>query len=136
MSNTTLRILQYNVNHGKEATLVPLLQDARVHEFNILAIQEPWRNPLITTSYNPQNAPFYLTYPPKPLSRVYVYINKRIHLNSWKVTNHSEDAQTVTIQYGPKNYQRTLQIYNIYNPSPSSHLFLDPGTLETLRIYL
>jgi exonuclease III len=133
MSNTTLRILQYNVNHGKDATLVPLLQDTRVHEFDILAIQEPWRNPLTTTSYNPQDAPFYLAYPPKPLSRVCVYINKRIHPNTWTVAHHSEDAQTVTIRYGPDKHQRTLQVHNIYNPSPSSYSSQDQGTLETLR---
>lgn len=33
-----LRILQYNINHGKEATLVLLLQDTNVDEFDILAI--------------------------------------------------------------------------------------------------
>ena len=66
MSNTTLRILQYNVNHGKDATLVPLLHDTRVHEFDILAIQEPWRNPFTTTSYNPQDSPFYLAYHQSP----------------------------------------------------------------------
>ena len=129
----TLRILQYNVNHGKDATLVPLLQDTRVHEFDILAIQEPWRNPFTTTSYNPRNAPFHLAYPPKPLSRVCIYINKRIHPNSWTVTHHTEDAQTVTIRYGPNNHQRTLQVHNIYNPSPSSYSSQDQGTLETLR---
>jgi exonuclease III len=133
MSNTSLRILQYNVNHGKDATLVPLLQDTRVHEFDILAIQEPWRNPFTTTSYNPQDTPFYLAYPLKPLSRVCAYINKRIHPNSWTVTHHTEDAQTVTIRYGPDKHQRTLQVHNIYNPSPSSYSSQDQGTLETLR---
>jgi len=49
----TLKILQYNVNHGKEATVIPLLQDQRVKEFDILAIQEPWRNLYIATGYNP-----------------------------------------------------------------------------------
>jgi hypothetical protein len=37
----TLKILQYNVNHGKEATIIPLLQDQQVKEFDILALQEP-----------------------------------------------------------------------------------------------
>jgi exonuclease III len=133
MSNTSLRILQYNVNHGKDATLVPLLQDTRVHEFDILAIQEPWRNPFTTTSYNPQDAPFHLAYPPKALSRVCVYINKRIHPNSWMITHHSEDAQTITIRYGPDGNRRTVQVHNIYNPSPSSYSSQDQGTLGILR---
>lgn len=32
----TLSILQYNVNHGKEATQVPLLEDTNVHDFDII----------------------------------------------------------------------------------------------------
>ena len=34
----TLSILQYNVNHDKEATQVPLLEDTNVHDFDILII--------------------------------------------------------------------------------------------------
>ena len=40
IEQNTLKILQYNVNHGKEATLIPLLQDKEVCDFDILAIQE------------------------------------------------------------------------------------------------
>ena len=79
MKTSTLRILQYNVNHGKEATMIPLLQDTNTHEFDILAIQEPWGNKLIATSYNPFDSPFYLAYPPEKEARVCIYINKRIH---------------------------------------------------------
>ena len=136
MRDTTLRILQYNVNHGKDATLVPLLHDTKIQEFDILAIQEPWRNPSVTTSYNPPDSPFHLAYPPKALARVCFYINKKIHPRSWTVTHHNEDAQTVTIHHGLGPHQRTLQIHNIYNPSPGSSSSLAPGTLETLRICL
>ena len=73
-----LRILQYNVNHGKETTLASLLQEPECKEFDILAIQEPWRNPFVTTGYNTQTSRFYLAYPPLPLIRVYFYINKRL----------------------------------------------------------
>jgi hypothetical protein len=97
MSHINLKILQYNVNHGKEATLTPLLHDTKINEFDILAIQEPGRNPLATTSYNPQNSQFYLAYPLKALVRVCFYINKKIHPKTWTVTHHNEDAQTVTI---------------------------------------
>jgi hypothetical protein len=93
----TLRILQYNVNHGKEATLIPLLHDTSINEFDILAIQEPWRNPTATTGYNPSSSRFHLAYPLKALARVCFYINKKIHLNTWSVTHYTEDAQTVTL---------------------------------------
>jgi exonuclease III len=135
MKTSTLRILQYNVNHGKEATMIPLLQDTNTHEFDILAIQEPWGNKLIATSYNPFDSPFYLAYPPEKEARVCIYINKRIHPDHWTVTHHSRDAQTVTIRYETEEQQqqRTLSIHNIYNPSPSSYSASDIGTLEILR---
>lgn len=133
MTGTTLRILQYNVNHGKDATLVPLLHDTSVNEFDILAIQEPWRNPLVTTGYNPSGSQFYLAYPPKELTRVCFYINKKIHLNSWTVKHHNEDAQTVTLNYERDKQEEKIQIHNIYNPSPTSYSSREPGTLEILR---
>jgi exonuclease III len=133
MSDHTFRILQYNINHGKEATMIPLLQDTKVHEFDILAIQEPWGNKLVATSYNPHDSPFYLAYPPEKESRACTYINKRIHPDHWSVTHHNKDAQTVTIRYETKSQQRTLHIHNIYNPSPSSYTAPDIGTLGTLR---
>jgi hypothetical protein len=148
MQTPHLRILQYNVNHGKEATLVPLLQDTNVDEFDILAIQEPWRNPTVTTSYNPARSQFHLAYPPHLLARVCFYINKRLHIQSWSVTHHNEDAQTVTLRYAANEQDvanplgglttslalgKTVQIHNIYNPSPVSHSSTEEGTLTTLR---
>ena len=132
VSSTGLCILQYNINHGKEATQIPLLQDIEIQDYDILAIQEPWRNPFTTTSYNPPQSSFYLVYPPFPLTRVCLYVNKRLHPDAWSVTNHSEDAQTITIKIrGHQN--RIIIIYNIYNPSPGSYSVTTEGTLTTLH---
>jgi hypothetical protein len=79
MKTSILKILQYNVNYGKEVTIIPLLQDTRIHEFDILAIQELWGNKSTPTSYNPYDSLFYLAYPPKQETRIYIYVNKRIH---------------------------------------------------------
>jgi exonuclease III len=130
-----LRVLQYNVNHGKEATLIPLLRDTGVKEFDILAIQEPWRNPFTTTGYNPSKSEFYLAYPPRELTRTCFYINKRLHPDTWTVTHHNEDAQTLTIRIEglQSTPPRTIQIHNIYNPSPGSYTSTSEGTLGTLR---
>jgi hypothetical protein len=87
-----LKILQYNVNHGKEATIIPLLQDQRVKEFDILAFQEPWRNPHMATGYNPSQSNFYLAYPLNKLTRVCFYVNKRLPPGSWSVTHHCGDT--------------------------------------------
>lgn len=130
MSYDHLRILQYNIRHGKESNIIPLLEDTRIHEFDILAIQEPWRNKYSPTSYCPSRLPFYLAYPPLEETRVCFYINKRLHPDSWTVTNHSEDIQTLTIRYGEE--QRPLRIHNVYNPSPQSYTSLAEGTLTAL----
>ena len=115
-----LRILQYNINHGKEATMIPLLQDENIREYDIIAIQEPWRNPFMKTSYNPSTSPFYLAYPPFRETRVCLYVNKRLHPGKWSVTNHCEDTQTIIIEIaGPTN--RVIQVHNIYNPSSQSY---------------
>jgi len=135
MSDIAFRILQYNVNHGKEATLIPLLHDSKVHELDILAIQEPWKNPHVTTGYNPPRSPFYLAYPPKGNPRVCFYINKRIHPDSWTVTHHNEDAQTITLRYDQNGQEKHLHIHNIYNPSPYSYTSMEPGTLPSVNAF-
>src|ERR1700754_525225 len=128
-----LRILQYNVNHGKELTQAPLLRDTNVQDFDILAIQEPWRNPFVTTSYNYSQSEFHLVYPDRQLARVCFYINKRLDLASWTVTAHSKDLQTLTIRYEDERKQKTINIHNIYNPSPASYSSQEQGILGTLR---
>ena len=121
------------MNHGKDATLVPLLRDPGVREFDILAIQEPWRNPFTTTSYCPSGSDWYLAYPTRQLTRVCFYINKRLNPEIWAVTDHSEDAQTLTIKYNQNGADETIAVHNIYNPSPGSYTSQEQGTLGILR---
>ena len=39
--HTTLSILQYNVHKSRDIVMASMLRDSQVHEYNILAIQEP-----------------------------------------------------------------------------------------------
>jgi exonuclease III len=84
------------------------------------------------TSYNPSTSPFYLAYPPFEETRVCFYVNKRLHPGKWSVTNHSKDAQTITIEIADP-MRRVIQVHNIYNPSPPSYSSTAQGTLATLR---
>ena len=43
-----LRILQYNVQKSRDVVLASLFQNSKTLEYDILAIQEPWRNPFIS----------------------------------------------------------------------------------------
>ena len=129
----TLKILQYNVNHGKEATLIPLLQDTEIRDFDILAVQEPWRNPYIHTGYNPSSSNFYLVYPALPGTRVCFYINKRLHPDSWSVTSQYEDLLSIAVRIKQGERVREIRIHNVYNPSPQSYTAVIEGTLTLLR---
>ena len=108
-----LRILQYNVQKSRDVVLASLFKDRRILEYDILAIQEPWRNPFISTSYHPLKAHFHLTYLEDPSTRVCLYINKRIDPSTWSVTYTSKDIISLNIRNQDSN--RTIHLYNVYN---------------------
>lgn len=114
--------------------MIPLLEDPRAYEFDIIAVQEPWRNRYTPTSYCPSQWPFYLAYPPYNNTRVCCYINKKLNLDSWNVTNHSADFQTITIRL--EDNSRPMDIHNIYHPSPRTFESQLEGTLTLLPEHL
>uniref|UniRef100_A0A8H7K2N2 RNase H type-1 domain-containing protein n=1 Tax=Bionectria ochroleuca TaxID=29856 RepID=A0A8H7K2N2_BIOOC len=128
-----LRILQYNVQKSRDVVLASLFKDARVREYDILAIQEPWRNPFITTTYHPLKTDFQLTYFNDAATRVCLYINKRIDPSTWSVSHISKDINYLSLRNPASN--ETIHILNVYN-EPGSHTLstlaetlgeLDPG---------
>lgn len=76
MKNTdTLTIIQYNVRNDRVGIMIPLLADPRTQTYNIIAIQEPWRNPSAPTSLSPHQSGFHLLYKLGGDTRVCFYIN-------------------------------------------------------------
>jgi hypothetical protein len=137
IDTTSLSILQYNVQKSKNITMAPLLADPEVQKYHILAIQEPWKNPTIHTSYNPSSSAFHLVYRPEENTRVAFYINKELEAESWTAETPTPDLciLTLTIRYG--HSLRKIQIINIYNPSPTSYnSYNSPSTLPALHDYL
>jgi len=130
----TLRILQYNANKSRNKVLIGLLQDPRTASYDIIAIQEPWRNPFDYAAYNPRSSPFHLVDAKKEGSRVSMYVNKKLSLSTWQETQHTDDLQSVTLRItdeaqGP----RIINIHNVYNPPPRSHNEKEElGTLAAL----
>jgi len=102
--------------------LIGLLEDPRVALYDVIAVQEPWRNSHDSAMYNPRNSPFYLVDAKKAGSRVSTYVNKKIPLSSWQETFHSDDLHSVTlrIEDGIQG-SRIINIHNMYNPPPRSH---------------
>jgi len=56
----TLSILQYNVNNSRSKVMIPLFENEGFTDFDILAIQEPWRNLYQPTTNNKLNQHFKL----------------------------------------------------------------------------
>ena len=62
--------------------ITPLLEDPSMKEIDIVAIQEPSRNSINDTTYNPSSSRFHLAYSSNLEARIYFYINKRIEIDS------------------------------------------------------
>src|SRR5579862_4644658 len=79
---STLRILQYNVQKSKNGVMVPLLEGQHVL-YDIIAIQEPWLNPLVNTTYCPRSCQYNLIFPQQGRARTALFINKQIPIAKW-----------------------------------------------------
>jgi hypothetical protein len=110
-----LKLLQYNVQKSKDKVMVPLFEDPAVADFDIVAIQEPWRNPYTPTTYNRRQGNFHLVFPPEG-GRACIFINKRLHLDSWKASVHSPDLCSVSLKLGDQD----LTIYSAYSQPPGN----------------
>ncbi|CRG90417.1 putative RNA-directed DNA polymerase from transposon BS [Talaromyces islandicus] len=113
LGHQKLQILQYNVQKSRDVVLASLFQDSRVLEYDILAIQEPWRNPFTATTYHPLKTHYQLTYMDDANTRVCFYIHKRIDPSSWSVSFITTDIAVLKIT-NPTVHNR-LCIFNVYN---------------------
>ena len=108
-----LRILQYNVWKSRDVVLASLFQDRWIREYDVLAIQEPWRNPFIPTSYHPLKTDFQLAYLEHEATRVCFYINKRIDPSKCNTTHLTKDIAMLEISN--PTLGNKLRIINVYN---------------------
>ena len=109
----SLKILQYNVQKSKDKVLIPLFKDEKTREFDIIAVQEPWRNPSQPTTYNRRNGDFHLAFPPQG-GRACFYINKKLDLNYWSVTFTSPDMCSLKIRIDDND----IWVHNLYSEPP------------------
>lgn len=106
--------------------MAPLLRDRRVLDYSILAIQEPWRNPVVDTTHNPPEtaAEFTLIWPTihPEAPKVCMYVRKGLNWHlayldrfaiSIYITPTPTPTPTSTI---PTPNQPLIFIHNIYNP--------------------
>jgi hypothetical protein len=108
-----LRNLQYNVQKSRDVVLANLFQDPRVLKYDVLAIQEPWRNLFLATTYHPLKEHFPLTYLDDAATRVCFYINTRIDPSTWSVQHITRDITSLEIT-NPSSHNK-IRIFNVYN---------------------
>ena len=133
----TLRILQYNVWKEKNSTMAPLLHSDVRNMVDIIAIQEPWKNPHHLSTYNPHDSGFHLAFAPTEHTQVCFFINKRIDLDTWEIDDHNNpNIATLTIHTHCDPTPIQLQIHNVYSASPTHQSSMDIPTIETLASQL
>lgn len=113
-----LTILQYNIKNDRVGTMIPLLANIYIQDYNIIAIQEPWRSFLVPTTLNSHQSGFHLLYCPRGNIKVCFYVNKSIDPETWKVDFSSPDISTLKITTWTKGVSKVIHIHNVYNPLP------------------
>lgn len=131
-----LSILQYNVNRSKDTVMAQFMRDPTVTAADIIAIQEPWKNPFSNTTHHPAKDTHELLYPEigtgekEERTRVCMFVSKK--LSGWVHTVHSRDVQELSITTSTGNL-RILNIYNDMNTYAALHLlpaFQKPRTTQ------
>jgi hypothetical protein len=110
----TLIILQYNIRNNKEDIMISLLIDSIVRQFDVLVIQEFWRNACVSTSYNSFNIDFHLTYHSDDDVRICFYVNTKLDVNRWSMNFSFDDVCTLRLRIVD---DRVINIHNVYNSS-------------------
>ena len=96
--------------------MAPLLADDQVQAFDIIAVQEPWRNPYQNQTYCLKASGFVPAYNDLP-RRCCFLISRRLDTAFWDVEFPSADLAIMCLQVEG----RTVWIYNIYSPPPGSY---------------
>lgn len=115
-----VNILQYNVRKAKDTVMAPLLRGPTVADYDVLAIQEPWKNPFMSTTHHPAKGIFHLCYPEvdgtKGPARVCFFVNERLDHGAWQFEQHTTDLCTLKVRTcGTDATANELIIHNVYN---------------------
>lgn len=136
-----LNILQYNVRKSRDMVMASLLRDPGIDDFDIIAIQEPWRNPYTATTHHPAKDRFHLCYPTghtEGAARVCFFVNKKIDQTRWRFEERTRDTCSIIVD--PTDDQQShgrIIIHNLYNPPKTlrNRQSTLPYAREALRQY-
>ena len=102
---------------SKDQVMTLFFDNTRALTYDIIAIQEPWRNLEFFTTYHPYKDVFHLIYMEHTSTRVCFYINKQLAISSWNATHHRPDLYTIKLEISGIS---KIYIHNIYKPISSS----------------
>lgn len=96
-----------------------MLRDPQTWEYDILAIQEPWRNPFSDSTHHPCRNRFHLAYPTSQdpelgPARACFFVNARLNRAQWTFKQHSKDLVTPDLRYIENHVRKRLHIHKIY----------------------
>ncbi len=117
--HSDLTILQHNTMKSRNKVMASMLRDPQTWEYDILAIQEPWRNSFNNSTHHPCKDRFHLVYPTAidlelGPARVCFFVNTRLDRAKWTFKEHSKDLITLDLQYMEHKQRKCLHIHNIY----------------------
>ncbi|OAQ61321.1 reverse transcriptase [Purpureocillium lilacinum] len=108
----------YNVRKSKDTVMATLLRDPRIRDYDIIAIQEPWKNPFSDTTHHPAKDLFHLCYPAMDggeSARVCFFISKQLDHSQWHFTEAGRDLCTLILETKAEDDSK-IAIHNVYNP--------------------
>lgn len=112
--------------------MAQFLRDPAVLQADIIAIQEPWKNPYKDDTHHPAKETHELLYPPAPpgkRTRVCMFVAKCLAPTSWTHIVHSANCQELRV----RGMSTELRIVNLYNDQQTnSGLHLLPAVLPDI----
>ena len=106
-----LNILQYNTQKSREV-MADAFNRHELYQYDVLAIQEPYRNPYQNATYHPAKDRFHLLYFDSENTRTCIFVNTRIDAGTWTVRYVNGDICILQLRTPDKGH---LCVYNVYN---------------------
>ena len=98
----------------------------------MIAIQEPWKNSTVNTTYYPCGQYFDLVYLDELDIRTCFLVNKRISNAKWATSLHSRDLITIIVTCINGSQ---IHVHNVYNPPKDTGQSTVPLLREVLTGY-
>ena len=112
-----MSILQYNVNNSKTQVMISMFETKNIAKYDILIIQKSWKNSFQSTTNNRFSQHFEFLYMSNAITRMCLFVNKKIAKTIYTHTFHSKDLISLRMQ---TTNNKIINIHNMYNSCKNS----------------